>query len=55
MIKTTCISPQGNCELKKSDFLGITLYTRRIPKKSDIYSFNILCGNGDRQIDFEKL
>ena len=30
------------------------IYKGRIPKKSDIYSFNILCGNGDSQIDFEK-
>ena len=26
----------------------------RIPKKSDIYSFNVLNGNGERQIGFEK-
>jgi len=26
----------------------------RIPKKLDIYSFNVLYGNGDSQIGFEK-
>jgi len=40
----------------KSQDLGLqsknTYATGRIPKKSDTYSFNILCFNGDSQIGY---
>ena len=39
---------QTNHSLKMKEHVG------RILKKSDIYSFNVLNGNNERQIGFEK-